>query len=171
MYVAPVVRWSNTGATMHSEQKGHIPEWTTPHFKLPKRPYVIERDVHKLEERQVVTKALKSNTFKGELENVLQGMLGGRPNPTRSLALQKLQENVVPASKIEAAKQAQLPRVVMGGTNPAVIPINDLRGASASKYALAERQLRCKLASAYRLAENMGWGELIYNHITVRVMS
>ena len=33
----------------------------------------------------------------------------------------------------------------------------------------AEWQLRCELAAAYRLFAHLGWHELIYNHLTVRV--
>ena len=32
-----------------------------------------------------------------------------------------------------------------------------------------EWQLRCELAAAYRLCAQLGWHELIYNHITARV--
>ena len=32
-----------------------------------------------------------------------------------------------------------------------------------------EWQLRCELAAAYRLFAQLGWHELIYNHLTVRV--
>ncbi|MEJ7928353.1 class II aldolase/adducin family protein [Ramlibacter sp. AN1015] len=35
--------------------------------------------------------------------------------------------------------------------------------------AAAEWQLRCELAAAYRLFAQLGWHELIYNHLTVRV--
>lgn len=54
----------------------------------------------------------------------------------------------------------------MVGGEP-IIPINDLRGAAASKYTVAERDQRCKLASVYRLVQMFGWSQLIYNHITV----
>ena len=33
----------------------------------------------------------------------------------------------------------------------------------------AEWQVRCELAAAYRLIAHLGWRELIYNHLTVRV--
>ncbi|MBC5782541.1 class II aldolase/adducin family protein [Ramlibacter sp. USB13] len=33
----------------------------------------------------------------------------------------------------------------------------------------AEWQVRCELAAAYRLFAHLGWHELIYNHLTVRV--
>ena len=33
----------------------------------------------------------------------------------------------------------------------------------------AEQQLRVQLAAAYRVADHLGWSELIYTHISVRV--
>ena len=33
----------------------------------------------------------------------------------------------------------------------------------------AEAQLRVQLAAAYRVADHLGWSELIYTHISVRV--
>eukprot|EP00163_Fabomonas_tropica_P006628 TRINITY_DN1619_c0_g1_i1.p1 TRINITY_DN1619_c0_g1~~TRINITY_DN1619_c0_g1_i1.p1 ORF type:complete len:227 (-),score=8.94 TRINITY_DN1619_c0_g1_i1:352-1032(-) len=40
---------------------------------------------------------------------------------------------------------------------------------SLSKYSLAEQELRIKLAAAYRIVARLGWDEIIYNHISVRV--
>lgn len=42
--------------------------------------------------------------------------------------------------------------------------ISDLRPADAT-----ERALRVELAAAYRMADFLGWRELIFNHITLRV--
>lgn len=36
-------------------------------------------------------------------------------------------------------------------------------------YGDDEWRLRCELACAYRLFDQLGWHELIYNHITVRL--
>ncbi|KNC70054.1 hypothetical protein SARC_17424, partial [Sphaeroforma arctica JP610] len=41
--------------------------------------------------------------------------------------------------------------------------------ASSNEIEHAEYKVRCDLAAAYRIAHNMGWSDLIYNHISVRV--
>ena len=41
--------------------------------------------------------------------------------------------------------------------------------APASSVTPAERALRVQLAGAYRVADHLGWSELIYTHISVRV--
>jgi ribulose-5-phosphate 4-epimerase/fuculose-1-phosphate aldolase len=37
------------------------------------------------------------------------------------------------------------------------------------RFSEAEWQARVKLAAAYRIVDHLGWGELIYNHISLRV--
>ncbi len=39
----------------------------------------------------------------------------------------------------------------------------------SSKFDAAEWQLRVQLAAAYRIADHLGWSELIYTHISLRV--
>jgi ribulose-5-phosphate 4-epimerase/fuculose-1-phosphate aldolase len=39
------------------------------------------------------------------------------------------------------------------------------------RFSEAEWQARVKLAAAYRIVDHLGWGELIYNHISLRVPS
>jgi ribulose-5-phosphate 4-epimerase/fuculose-1-phosphate aldolase len=41
--------------------------------------------------------------------------------------------------------------------------------STRSNYAEAEWSLRTQLAAAYRIAHHLGWGELIYTHISARV--
>ena len=48
-----------------------------------------------------------------------------------------------------------------------VIPINDLDGPRSNQYSEAEREARCSLAALYRMVDNLGWSERIYNHISV----
>ncbi len=50
-----------------------------------------------------------------------------------------------------------------------MIPVNDIRGLEGMGYTKAEKQLRCKLAAAYRLVDLFGWSQGIYNHITQRI--
>jgi len=54
-----------------------------------------------------------------------------------------------------------------GGSS--VIPVNDIRALESVHYAKGEKFLRCKLASVYRLVDQHGWTQGIYNHITARV--
>lgn len=51
----------------------------------------------------------------------------------------------------------------------AIIPIDDVGNVEPSGYAPGEKELRCKLASLYRLVDHLGWSQAIFNHITVRV--
>lgn len=55
--------------------------------------------------------------------------------------------------------------------NTPTIPINDLRGDEASRYAREERITRCQLAALYRLIDIHGWSQSIYNHISTRCSS
>jgi len=49
-------------------------------------------------------------------------------------------------------------------------PIDDLDERAAHKgYSKVEGQLRCQLATAYRLVDLYGWSEGIYNHIPCRL--
>ena len=47
--------------------------------------------------------------------------------------------------------------------------MNDIRGLEGMGYTKAEKQLRCKLAAAYRLVDMHGWSQNVYNHITLRI--
>jgi adducin len=40
---------------------------------------------------------------------------------------------------------------------PSVIPITDIKGMEAAKYTKQEKQLRCKVASLYRIIDLNGW--------------
>lgn len=52
---------------------------------------------------------------------------------------------------------------------PSVIPITDIKGMEAAKYTKQEKQLRCKVASLYRIIDLNGWSYGIYNHISVGI--
>ena len=134
-----------------------------------KRPYGLLRDFRVLEREQRVTKILGSHAFRAELEGILQSQLdGSRSPPKLSRALSNLQENVVPASRVEAARRTAVTGPSSSGSSGAVLlPINDLRGVRSSRYALAERQLRCKLASLCRLVDWFQWSQLVRNHVSV----
>lgn len=129
-----------------------------------KRAYTLQRDFCVLEREKRVTKILGSHAFRTELEGILQGQLdGSRSPPKPSHALSSLQENVAPASAVEAASRGPAGSAAASS----VIPINDLRGARSSRYVLPERQLRCKLASLCRLVDWFRWSQLVDNHVSV----
>ena len=44
-----------------------------------------------------------------------------------------------------------------------------LKPTQKSQMSAEEQRLRCQLAAAYRIADLIGWSELIYTHISVRV--
>ena len=142
-------------------------EWLNPGLKHSRRPYTIAKDVSSLEESKPVTKILRRGSFRTKLEDIFRDITGGS-NPA---ALRRLQDNVVPASRIEKAmKQNQQILSTQHATSPPgthVIPVNDLTGINKDKYMLSERLARCKLASLYRVIERMGWTHEIYNHISV----
>ena len=128
--------------------------------KASKVSYVLQRDYRVLEREKRVSTILNNENFRAELESILKAQNDGSAQPKKT-NLQKLQD-------ISLSRE---PKTVgahtHGSVGEAVIPINDLRGVSASKYTIAQRQTRCRLASVYRLVEMFGWSQLIYNHITV----
>ncbi len=146
------------------------PHWVTPpSSRKIKRSYRLQWEFKALERQQHVTTILNSGEFRNELENILQGQLAGRKPPNLPKVAENPLQNVPPppplpliGSSVGVAGGGKL-----GSPHPFVVPINDLRGVYATKYAVAERLLRCKVASLCRLAHMFEWGQLIYNHITV----
>lgn len=136
-------------------------KWVTPpSSKKARRSYVLQRDFRVLEQEQRVTKILNSGAFRSELEGILKSQVeGSRRPPKLSKAIQRLQDNTTSVGHGQ--------RTISPQATAPVLPINDLRGVNTSKYTLAERHLRCKLAAVYRLVDLFGWGQLIHNHITV----
>ena len=128
------------------------------------RPYAISRDVTNLEKKKPVTKILRSDTFRGKLEDVFRNVVDGK-----TPAIRRLQANIAPASQIEKTiRQRNQPNIVQQSCCAnSVIPINDLTSVSTDKYSIEEKRARCKLASLYRVIERMGWSFEIYNHISV----
>lgn len=149
-----------------------VPAWMDAHSSKPTRThsYVLQRDFKVLEREQKVTTLLSSEAFRSELENILRGQLEGTGEPKKT---RPQSPGAISPGRLEMGHKSRHPSTmvtsVMGrgvGGEP-VIPINDLRGTDASKYTVAERDQRCKLASVYRLVHMFGWSQLIYNHITV----
>lgn len=137
----------------------------TSNTRSEKRPFGIQLDVETLKRRRAVSQVLSGGAFKDELESILKDQIGG--SQKRSAVLKKLQETVIPASALEAARQSTTPLAPPLHVGELIIPINDLRGSNASKYTIPERQLRCKLASVCRLSDLFGWSSLVHNLVTV----
>ena len=152
---------------VHSHPPPAPPPPTTPHFLDPKKktPYTIQRDYRVLEREKRVTTILNDERFRSELESILQGQKDASTHP-KMTNLQKLQDEASSSSPSRVTRATG----VVGSATAAVIPIDDLRGVSGSKYTVAERQTRCKLAAVYRLVDMFGWSQLIYNSITVSDM-
>lgn len=120
-----------------------------------------------LKKRQKVTTILGNDQFRAELEEILKGQVEGDGMPRRPRQFHDITEKQFDTINVlgNMPRRGSIYGGVAMGNN--IIPINDLRGVNASKYSIAERQLRCKLASLYRLVDWLGWGQSIYNHITV----
>ena len=121
------------------------------------RPPDIEQDMKEMERRKRVKMIIESQIFKDELERIIESQMN---------------EGYLPSTL--SALQAVTDKTGLGGLNNifghnTAIPINDIRGVDAFKYDKNEKNLRCKLASVYRLVDLYGWSQIIYNHITVRV--
>ena len=127
--------------------------------------YGLRRDYGILEREKKVSTALQNRDFCSQLERILQGQIEGKnePKTTRLSHNQWLEDR----SSFRILTPQGDPKLGKLGLSSGeiVIPINDL---SSTKYSLAEREIRCKLAAVYRLADMFGWNQLIYNHITVR---
>lgn len=121
------------------------------------RPPDIEQDMKEMERRKRVNMIINSQIFKDELERIIESQLNEGYLPSTLSALQQVTDLIAPKG---------LNNVLGHNTT---IPINDIRGVDAFKYNKIEKNLRCKLASVYRLVDIYGWSQLIYNHITVRV--
>ena len=160
-------RRAGASIPVHSHPPPAPPPPTTPQFLDPKKktPYSIQRDYRVLEREKRVTTILNDERFRSELESILQGQKDSSTHP-KMTNLQKLQDEASSSSPRRVSRATG----VVGSTTAAVIPIDDLRGVSGSKYTVAERQMRCKLAAVYRLVDLFGWSQLIYNSITVSCM-
>jgi len=118
------------------------------------RPVNIEADVREMERRKRVEAIMNSKIFREELERVVGD---------------KIRDGGGDAGISALFKDAMKPPGAHSTPSHAVIAINDIRGPDTAKYAKGENQLRCKLASVYRLIHLQGWAQGIYNHVTARI--
>ncbi|XP_054167044.1 protein hu-li tai shao-like isoform X2 [Oppia nitens] len=124
------------------------------------RPPDIDADMKEMDRRKRVEMIMNSQVFREELERIIESQLNEGYLPASLSALQQVTELLLPQS----ARGSSLSKLGHSG-----MPINDIRGVDAFRYAKGEKPLRCKLAAVYRLVELYGWSEGIYNHITARV--
>ena len=119
-----------------------------------RRPEDIQRDVRGLKLRQRVSLVLNDQYLRHELEDTVGKHTEDGEEPA---SVRTYQDFLVPTSNYYGG---------MPGVS-ALHPINDIRGTDTLNYTKSERNLRCKLASVYRLIDHFGWIESIYNHCTV----
>lgn len=130
-------------------------------FSTVKKPYSIQRDYKVLDREKRVTTILGNDQFRAQLESILQAQKDGSAHPKKT-NLKKLQE-----TSFHSPSRVTKMTGALGSATEAIIPIDDLRGVSSSKYTVAEKQARCRLAAVYRLIDMFGWSQVIYNSITV----
>nr|VZI49223.1 unnamed protein product [Spirometra erinaceieuropaei] len=132
------------------------------------RPAEIKEDLNLMEQRQRVSRVLKSEAFRKELEDVIETFNRSNDSTGLNSSLLSLQ-HLTELLSVAPGKRPLTGGGFSKGGQSGVIPINDLRGVDASYYSRRERLLRCKLASVYRLIDLFGWNTSIYNHATVRL--
>jgi len=122
-------------------------------------PEEVVRDVRGLKMRQRVSLALSDDILRGELEDMVSAH---SQRPTSPDAFRIYQDFLIPSGSLYG-----------GGTFPSLSAsvIADIRGADTLHYTKKDRQLRCKVASVYRLMQMFGWGKGIYDRAacTVRI--
>lgn len=127
-------RWSAPAS-----EKGFSPAISTPDQ--------ITRDVRGLKLRQRVSIVLGDEILREELEEVV-GNVDFSNKTTNLQSVRTYQDFLVPTAGLS------------GPSIPArfsVTPVSDIRGMNTIKFSKDERLLRCKLASVYRLAHDLGW--------------
>uniref|UniRef100_A0A8C9WQL9 Adducin 3 (gamma) a n=1 Tax=Scleropages formosus TaxID=113540 RepID=A0A8C9WQL9_SCLFO len=121
----------------------------------------LRQDFNMMEQKKRVTQILQSPAFKDELEGLIQEQMKKGNNPTGLLALRQIADFFM-ASSVAGFSSSPLS---MG----MVTPINDMFGVESSTLAKGEKQMRCKLASLYRLVDLFSWAHFASSYITVRV--
>ncbi|XP_064630242.1 alpha-adducin-like isoform X3 [Lineus longissimus] len=127
-----------------------------------RRPAEIKEDVRQMEQRKRVSLILNSEAFREELEAIIESQIKSGPHPASLIALQQISELLLPNARSSGG-------VGKGGVSSSVVPVADIRGVDSLSYTKAEKNLRNKVASCYRLVDLFGWTHNIYNHITARL--
>nr|CDS31646.1 adducin related protein [Hymenolepis microstoma] len=132
------------------------------------RPAEIKEDLNLMSERRRVSVVLNSETFRKELEEIIENYLRSQESTGLNSSLLSLQHIADLFSTIPGKRPLTGGGFTKSHQN-GIIPINDLRGSDTGLYSRRERIYRCKLACVYRLIELFGWNTSIYNHATVRI--
>lgn len=127
------------------------------------RPADVKEDMRHMEERSRVSRIMKSQAFREELEEMVSDQMSCGPHPASLLALKQITELIMPQSRPSAGK------TMLGGTAGSVIPIADLRGVDSLNYSKGEKVMRNKTATLYRLIDLQGGSYGFNGLITTRL--
>ena len=166
----PVLR--KTGKKPYKSKSKEVKFYGDPAKKSPKKPYVVLRDVQNLQQRKRVSQLLQTESFISELEGILKNQVENNAVPKLRRPEKNTSAVPVPPPPPPMAHGSYSALSGRPLTHPlGITPINDLRGSLSSKYSVAERQERCKLAALYRLVDLFGWSDGIYGHISVSMLN
>lgn len=121
----------------------------------------LRQDFNMMEQKKRVTQILQSPAFRDELEGLIQEQMNKGNNPTGLLALQQIADFFM-ASSVAGFSTSPLSLGM-------VTPINDMFSMESSTMVKGEKQIRCKLASLYRLVDLFSWAHFTSCYVTVRV--
>ncbi|XP_042605080.1 gamma-adducin-like isoform X2 [Cyprinus carpio] len=121
----------------------------------------LRQDFNMMEQKKRVTQILQSPAFRDELEGLIQEQMNKGNNPTGLLALQQIADFFM-ASSVAGFSTSPLSLGM-------VTPINDMFSMESSTVVKGEKQIRCKLASLYRLVDLFNWAHFTSCYVTVRV--
>ena len=119
-------------------------------------PEEVVRDVRGLKMRQRVSLALADDNLRGELEDIVSAH---SQSPINADAFRTYQDFLIPTGSFYGGGLPSLSASV----------IADIRGADTLHYSKFERQLRCKVASVYRLMQMFGWGKGLFDRAACTV--
>ncbi|XP_052101062.1 gamma-adducin-like isoform X10 [Mytilus californianus] len=128
-----------------------------------RRPADVKEDVKQMQDRSRVSLVLNSEAFRKELEEIINEQISEGNDPTNLIALQQITDLLNQNNKSGQTYGG------FGRGITSVIPIADIKGMETTKYTKQEKQLRCKVASLYRVVDLNGWSYGIYNHISARI--
>uniref|UniRef100_A0A8C1QJH8 Adducin 3 (gamma) a n=1 Tax=Cyprinus carpio TaxID=7962 RepID=A0A8C1QJH8_CYPCA len=123
----------------------------------------LRQDFNMMEQKKRVTQILQSPAFKDELEGLIQEQMNKGNNPTELLALRQIADFFM-ASSVAGFSTSPLSECLA-----MVTPINDMFSMESSTMVKGEKQIRCKLASLYRLVDLFNWAHFTSCYVTVRV--
>ena len=129
----------------------------------PKRSFALERDMRALEKVRRVTTILDSDTFRDQLERIVETQAQRGPTLQPQPRTRRERDVDEKYERIATATASPAPSRVL----PTSRPIDDLLALDVMRIGAKERADRCKLACVCRLVDFFGWSRLVYNHVTV----